>query len=134
MKLSIELPDEWGKVLRQAALDTDCRSVSEFVRRLIEQSPDIAQAQAKTGVRLPDISRSWGGAREQDAHLAQDAQTSKSASPQDEHLPQDAPRTTIKPDKPIHNSLVMPSPADVIAERKRLAAARHPGIPPRKGE
>lgn len=64
----------------------------------------------------------------------------------DELGTQSVPTSDVKqnPDAPIHNSFVLPKsangtrsamlPNDVIAERKRLAQAKHPGVPPRKGE
>lgn len=68
VKLSIQVPDEWAKALRQAALDAGYKSVSEYARHVLSQAAGI-----------PDLEkRSWGGSR-QVKHLAQDEQDEQDA-------------------------------------------------------
>lgn len=69
-RVSLDLPDEWLKALKQAALDADFKSSAEFIRFILSNSQAIKEAAVKAGVELPAIERSWGGKRsEQDNHL-----------------------------------------------------------------
>lgn len=79
MKIVLDVADpRWEKVLRQAALDADCKSVTEYVRRLIEQSSDIPAAQAKAGIdELPPLGQTWGGVRETKGKTTKMVETGK---------------------------------------------------------
>lgn len=64
MKISFELPDGWSKVIRQAALDTDCQSAAQFMKLLLANSEEIKAAMTKMGIsELPSLDTQWGGSR-----------------------------------------------------------------------
>ncbi len=63
-RVSLDLPDEWLKAIKQAALDADFNSSAEYIRHILDQSPDIRKAASKAGIKqLPSIGQSWGGQR-----------------------------------------------------------------------
>lgn len=79
MRISIDIPDEWGKPLKKAAIDAGAQSVADFLRKYIQET-----------IKADPVSNSWGGKR----RVKQDEQVT-----QDTHVEQDDGSTT-KPEPP----------------------------------
>ena len=78
-KLSIELPNDWIPILRQAASDDNAKSVAEFVRVMLMNHPKMVAAWERRGrPTLSDPRRAWGGRRKK----AGDAETPKPVTPE----------------------------------------------------
>ncbi len=71
MKISINIPDEWGPKLKVAAINAGAQSVADFLRAYIQETIDEAP-----------LNKQWGGSRQakQDAQVEQVEQDEDNAT------------------------------------------------------
>lgn len=111
MKKSLDIPNEYGSVLREAATEAGFASVNAYILHLIGNAPEVK----KRSVGLPSLTKSWGGIRNQDTQVKQ--------VEHHEQVKQDAPSLPVKPKDAQPSMLFSPKQKTSVFNKPRPAPA-----------